>query len=83
MPITRMEPSKTREATKPSATVSFCRLTTGKSVTAVPMPAKAVMKYRKQPRSTRVSEPEPRMKFVWYKTGWSRTTAGSETKVIK
>ena len=29
----------TREVTKPSAKPSFCRLTTGNRVTAVPMPA--------------------------------------------
>jgi hypothetical protein len=39
-----------REVTKPSATASFCRLTTGNSATAVPMQARALTRSRKQPQ---------------------------------
>ena len=43
--------STTRVVTKPSAKPSFCRLTTGNSATAVPMPASATMISRKAPRT--------------------------------
>ena len=55
--------------TKPSATPSFCRLTTGYSVTAVPMPASATITSRRQPTSTPVWVPELRIQSRWFFTG--------------
>jgi len=57
-PVKIMVASRVREATKPSAMPSFCRLTTGYSVTAVPMPARATTTSRKEPKSAPVLEPE-------------------------
>jgi len=53
--------SRVREATKPSATPSFCLLITGNSATAVPMPARATMISRRAPTRAPVSGPAPRM----------------------
>ena len=47
---------------KPSATASFCRLTTGNSTTAVPMAASALITSSMQASSTTWSGPEPTMK---------------------
>ena len=58
-----MAASRVRTAAKPSAMPSFCRLTTGNSVTAVPMPARATITSRKAPKSTLVLLPELVMKF--------------------
>ena len=49
--------SRVREPTKPSATPSFCRLTTGYSATAVPTPARATITSRMPPMMTAVSGP--------------------------
>jgi hypothetical protein len=46
---------------KPSATPSFCLLSTGYNTTAVPMPASATMISRMPPMMTAVSVPEPTM----------------------
>ena len=59
----------TREVTKPSAKPSFCRLTTGYSAMAVPMPARATITSRKPPTSTPVWAPEPRIQSRWFFTG--------------
>jgi len=56
-PMTMMVASSIREVTKPSATASFCRRTTGNNATAVPMQARALTRSKKQPQSTRVSAP--------------------------
>jgi hypothetical protein len=58
-----MAASRVRTAAKPSAMASFCRLTTGKSVTAVPIPARATISSRKAPRSTPVLLPGLVTKF--------------------
>ena len=58
-----MAASRVRTATKPSAMPSFCRLTTGNSVTAVPMPASATITSSRAPQSTAVLLPELVMKF--------------------
>ena len=63
-PVKSMAASRVREATKPSAMPSFCRLTTGYSVMAVPMPARATMTSRKAPQSAPVSVPELMMKSL-------------------
>jgi hypothetical protein len=60
-PMTMTAASNIQAVTKPSATASFCRLTTGNSATAVPMQARALTRSRKQPQSTRVSAPVPTM----------------------
>jgi hypothetical protein len=44
-------------------------LTTGYSVTAVPMPARATITSRKPPASTAVWEPELRIQSRWFFTG--------------
>ena len=56
-----MAASTMRVVTKPSAKPSLCRLTTEKSATAVPMPARATMSSRTVPTSTPVTLPEPRI----------------------
>jgi hypothetical protein len=56
-----MAASSTLEATKPSASVSFCRLTTRNNTTAVPMQASALTMSSRPPTRTRVSAPEPTM----------------------
>ena len=60
-PAKMVPASRVRTATKPSATPSFCRLTTGYSATAVPMPARATIISRTTPTNTRVSGPGPTM----------------------
>ncbi len=64
-----MAASRTRAVTNPSAKPSCCRLTTGYSVTAVPMPARATITSRKPPTSTPVLEPELRTQSRWFSTG--------------
>jgi len=68
-PVKIMTASRTRAATKPSATPSFCRLITGYRVTAVPMQAMAMITSRKPPTSTPVWEPEDRIQSRWFFTG--------------
>ena len=58
-----MAASRVRTATKPSAMASFCRLTTGNRVTAVPMPARATITSSRAPQSTAVLLPALVMKF--------------------
>ena len=61
MPMTITAASNIRLVTKPSASVSFCRLTTGNSATALPMQASALTRSRTLPHTTWVSAPELRM----------------------
>ena len=49
--MTMTAASNIRELTKPSASASFCRLTTGNSATAVPMQARAITRSRKPAKS--------------------------------
>ena len=60
-PLTMMAASRTREPTKPNATPSFCRLTTGYRATAVPKQARANITSRKPAKSTCASAPGPTM----------------------
>ena len=55
MPATMIVLSTMRTATYPSASPSLCRLTTGKSATAVPIPQIAVKISRNAPNAICVS----------------------------
>ena len=68
-PIMITAPSKMRVVTKPSAKPSCCRLSTEKSATAVPMPARATIVSSKPPTRIAVSPPTLRMKFGSVFTG--------------
>ena len=57
-PIMMTAASIIRDITKPSARDSLTRLTTGKTATALPTQARALMKSRKQAHRTWVSWPE-------------------------
>ena len=61
MPVTMTAASMRREATKPSASDSFCRRTTGNTATAVATHAMALMVSSRQAMPIRVSSPAPRM----------------------
>ena len=56
-PIMMTAASSMRDMTKPRASDSLTRLTTGKTATALPMQASALTKSRKQAHSTWVSWP--------------------------
>jgi hypothetical protein len=53
--------SMTRAVTKPRARISFTRLATGHSTTAVPMLAMMRSSSKNAPKDTRVSAPAPTM----------------------
>ena len=59
--MTMTAASKSRVVTKPSASASLCRLTTGNSATADAMAASALTRSSIVPKVTWVSAPEPRM----------------------
>ena len=56
-PIMITAASISRDVTKPRAIDPFCRFTTGYSATALPTAVSAFTASRRQPHSTRVSEP--------------------------
>ena len=85
-PVKIMAASRVREATKPSAMPWFCRLTTGYSVMAVPMPARATMTSRKPPQSAAGvgagADDEVRARYRAVELGRG-ASVGIETKVIR
>ena len=60
-PIMMTAASTMRDMTNPRARDSLTRLTTGKTATALPMPARALTKSRKHAHTTWVSWPAPTM----------------------
>ncbi len=69
-----------RKATQPSARLSLCRLRTGYSATAVPMPPMPVRISATAPSCTLVSPLPPMMKRVSLSTESYSGSAAMETK---
>jgi hypothetical protein len=69
--------------TNPRAAVSLCRLATGNSTTAVPMPARATTTSERAATSTPVSLPTPSTKSAFSRSGLYRARVGIDTKVSR
>jgi hypothetical protein len=69
IPTVMTPASNRRDVTKPSATASFCRRSTGKSTTPVPTIANATISSRTVPHNTPVVLPELVMKAGSLSTG--------------
>src|SRR3954462_1290378 len=74
--------SITRAVTTPSAALSLCRFSTGKSTTAVAVPARPTITSDSAPAITPLVLPAPSTKSAWSFAGLYSQRVGIETKVI-
>src|SRR3954447_13458492 len=81
-PVKMRAVSMTRAVTTPSAALSLCRFSTGKSTTAVAVPASPTITSDSAPAITPLVLPAPRTKSAWSFAGSYSHRVGMDTKVI-